>query len=107
MLLLWGFPDTIRGTDKHSVWVPTWMHLSFYIEFFRSGRNNIDIVPTMVTEELWVALSLVSASKPVLMRVAKKFITSGVTFTTTISYGSKDSTVLLFLMCKKCLINHK
>jgi hypothetical protein len=67
------------------------MHLSFYIRFIRSGRNNIDIVPTIITEELWVGLALVSASTPVLMRVAKKFTTSGMTLTTSMAYGSKDS----------------
>lgn len=73
------------------VWIPTWMHLSFYLRFMKSGRTNIDIVPTMVAEELWVALALVSASTPVLMRVAKKFTTSGIAFTTTRGYGSKLS----------------
>jgi hypothetical protein len=57
----------------------------------RSGRNNIDIVPTMITEELWVALALVSASTPVLMRVAKKFTGPGVTLNTTRGYGSKSN----------------
>jgi hypothetical protein len=56
----------------------------------RSGRNNIDIVPTMITEELWIALALVSASTPVLMRVAKKFTTSGMMVSTTRGYGSKS-----------------
>lgn len=73
------------------VWVPAWMHLSFYLRFMRKGRTNIDIVSTIVTEELWVALTLVCASTPVLMRVAKKFTTSGITLTTTREYGSKQS----------------
>lgn len=82
---------TIKRTDNDRIWIPIWMHLSLYIQFIRSGRNNIDIVPTMITEELWVALALVSASTPVLMRVAKKFTTSGMTLSTTMAYGSKGS----------------
>ncbi|KAF7511449.1 hypothetical protein GJ744_004638 [Endocarpon pusillum] len=73
------------------VWVPMWMHLAFYLRFLRSGRNNIDIVPTMITEELWVALALVLTSTPVLMRVAKKFTTSGITLSTSKAYGSRES----------------
>ena len=78
-------------TNKCSVWVPLWMHLSFYIQFDQSGRTNIDIVPTVVTEELWVALALVSASIPVLMRVAKKFTTCGIILSTTMQYGSRQT----------------
>lgn len=73
------------------VWIPAWLHLSAYIHFLRNGRNNIDIVPTMINEILWVGLALVSASTPVLMRVAKKFTTSGAIFTMSTGYGSKDS----------------
>jgi hypothetical protein len=80
-----------KTTDGYSVWVPLWMHLSFYIRFIRSGRPNIDIVPTIVMEELWLALALVSASTPVLMRVAKKFTTSGITISTTMQYGSRNA----------------
>ncbi len=68
------------------------MHLSLYIQFNRNGRTNIDIVPTMVSEELWAALALVSASTPVLMRVAKQFTTAGMEVATGLGYGSKDST---------------
>lgn len=67
------------------------MHLSLYLSFLQNGRTNIDIVPAIITEELWVGVALVSASTPVLMRVAKKFTTSGVTLTTSMAYGSKDS----------------
>jgi hypothetical protein len=77
--------------NNHSIWVPAWLHLSVYIEFHRNGRSNIDIVPTMINEMLWVALALVSASTPVLMRVAKKFTTSGITLTTSMAYASKES----------------
>ena len=44
----------------------------------RHGRTNIDLVPTIVIEEFWVCLALVSASVPALMRIAKKFTTMGV-----------------------------
>jgi hypothetical protein len=59
------------------------MHLSFYLGFIHHGRNNIDIVVTVAMEELWITLALVSASIPALMRLAKRFITSGVTVGTT------------------------
>lgn len=88
-VLLSSVPNTIKSTDIFRVWVPTWIHLSLYIKFIQRGRVNIDIVPTMVTEELWVALALVSASTPVLMRVAKKFTTFGMTLTTSMAYGSR------------------
>lgn len=67
------------------------MHLSLYIQFIRSGRPNIDIVPSIVMEELWLALALISSSTPVLMRVAKKFTTSGITISTTMQYGSRNT----------------
>lgn len=54
------------------------MHLAFYIQFMRIGRPNIDMVPIMVTEELWAALALVSASIPVVMRISKQFTTFGI-----------------------------
>src|ERR1700735_4892080 len=38
---------------------------------------------TVAMEELWVTLALVSASTPALMRLAKRFTTSGVTLGTT------------------------
>jgi hypothetical protein len=57
--------------------------LSFYLNFIKHGRDNIDIVPTVAMEELWVTLALVSASTPALMRLAKRFTTSGVTLGTT------------------------
>lgn len=86
-----SFPTMIKCTNSCRVWVPMWIHLAFYLRFLRSGRNNIDIVPAMITEELWVALALVSASTPVLMRVAKKFTTSGVILSTSKGYGSRES----------------
>jgi len=82
--------EMIRYTDNHSIWIPLWLHLSLYIQFMRTGRNNIDIVPTIITEEFWIALALVSASTPVLMRVAKKFTAPGVTLNTARGYGSKS-----------------
>jgi hypothetical protein len=57
--------------------------LSSYLGFIHHGRNNIDIVVTVAMEELWITLALVSASIPALMRLAKRFITSGVTVGTT------------------------
>jgi len=57
--------------------------LSSYLGFIKHGRDNIDIVVTVAMEELWVTLALVSASIPALMRLAKRFITSGVTVGTT------------------------
>ena len=86
-----SFPTMIKCTNSYRVWVPIWMHLAFYLRFSQSGRNNIDIVPTVITEELWVALALAAASTPVLMRVAKKFTTSGITLSTSMAYGSKGS----------------
>lgn len=81
----------IKNADGRRIWAPLWMHLSFYIQFIQSGRTNIDIVPTIITEELWVGIALVSASTPVLMRVAKRFTTSGVVLTTTNGYGSRET----------------
>lgn len=63
--------------------------MSFYLDFIRHGRDNIDIVSAVVMEELWVTLALVSASTPALMRLAKRFTTSGVTVGTT--YASSRS----------------
>jgi hypothetical protein len=74
----------LNDTDnKHRIWIPAFAHLSFYLNFIRHGRDNIDIVSTVAMEELWVTLSLVSASTPALMRLAKRFTTSGVTLGTT------------------------
>lgn len=41
----------------------------------------------MAAEEVWVALALVSSSVPVLMRVAKRFTTGGVAFTSGSRYA--------------------
>jgi hypothetical protein len=57
--------------------------LSSYLGFIHHGRNNIDIVVTVAMEEIWITLAFVSASIPALMRLAKRFITSGVTVGTT------------------------
>lgn len=81
-----GWCLKLDDTDnKCRIWIPTFMHLSFYLDFIRHGRNNIDIVPTVAMEELWVTLALVSASAPALMRLAKRFTTSGVTVGTTLA----------------------
>ncbi|KAJ9640432.1 hypothetical protein H2201_002520 [Coniosporium apollinis] len=80
------------------VWIPAWMHLSAYLTFLRHGRPNIDIVPTLVGEELWVALALASASVPVLMRVANKFTTTGVALGATIMSRSRETPVESFKM---------
>ena len=69
---------TKARADVCRVWIPAWLHLTFYIEFMRHGRPNIDFVATMITEILWVILSLISASIPTLMRIAKKFTTNAV-----------------------------
>lgn len=80
----------IKPLTECRVWIPAWLHLAIYIDFMRSGRTNVDIVPTMICEELWIALSLVSASIPVLLRIAKKFTTTGmVVGTTTVSRSTK------------------
>lgn len=73
-----GLCIRIGSTNVCRVWVPSWMHLAFYIQFMRIGRPNIDMVPIMATEELWAALALVSASIPVIMRISKQFTTLGV-----------------------------
>src|SRR5271155_331369 len=75
--------------NKCRIWIPAFAHLSFYLDFIRHGRDNIDIVSTVAMEELWVTLALVSASTPALMRLAKRFTTSGVTVGTT--YASSRS----------------
>lgn len=71
------------------IWVPAFLNLDFYIDFNRGGRTNIGIVPSIAMEQLWLTLALISASTPALMRIAKRFITSGVTLGTT--YGSSRS----------------
>jgi hypothetical protein len=71
------------------IWVPAFLNLDFYMDFNRGGRTNIGIVPSIAMEQLWLTLALVSASTPALMRIAKRFTTSGVTLGTT--YGSSRS----------------
>ncbi len=63
-----------------------------YISFMRHGRTNIDIVPTIVTEEFWLCAALVSASVPVLVRIAKKFTTSGIHLGNTTLHQSRSRT---------------
>jgi hypothetical protein len=58
------------------------MHLVFYTRFMLQGRDNIGLVPTIAMEILWVTLALISASTPALMRIAKRFTTTGVTVRT-------------------------
>jgi hypothetical protein len=70
------------------IWLSSWLHLSLFIDFIRHGRPNIDIVPTMITEDLWVASALISASIPTLVRIGMKFTTTGVTVNT-LRGGSK------------------
>ena|SRR2546423_4269615 len=80
----------LNDTDnKCRIWMPAFAHLSFYLDFIKHGRDNIDIVSTVAMEELWVTFALVSASIPTLMRIAKRFTTSGVTMGTT--YASNRS----------------
>jgi hypothetical protein len=70
-------------TDKICrIWIPEFMHVVFYARFSLNGRDNIDLVPVIAMEMLWVTLSLVSASMPALMRIAKRFTTTGVTVRT-------------------------
>ena len=52
------------------------------------GRTNIDIVTTIVIEEFWLCVALISASVPALMRIAKKFTTSGIHLGNTALYQS-------------------
>ncbi|KAI2006513.1 hypothetical protein LOZ50_003075 [Ophidiomyces ophidiicola] len=47
-----------------------------YRRFLQHGSDNIGIVSTIISEELWASVALVSTSIPVLMRVAKKFSVS-------------------------------
>lgn len=71
------------------IWIPAILHMVLYLDFMRNGSDNIDIVSTMVTEEFWAALALICASTPILMRVAKKFSTTGMVLGTTVAstYG--------------------
>lgn len=55
------------------------MHVVFYTRFILDGADNIGIVPTITMEMLWVASTLISASMPALVRIAKRFTTTGVT----------------------------
>jgi len=48
------------------------------------GRENIDIVPSIVSEEFWVAFAIICASTPILMRITKKFSTTGMVLGTTV-----------------------
>ena len=59
----------------------------FYTRFISSGVENIGIVPTVVMEDLWVALAIVTAATPTLMRIAKRFTTSGVTVGSQLDYS--------------------
>jgi hypothetical protein len=87
----------LNDTDnKCRIWIPAFAHLSFYLDFIRHGRDNIDIVSTVVMEELWVTLALVSASTPALMRLAKWFTTSGVTVGTTYESSRSGSRTKAF-----------
>ncbi|ERF75028.1 hypothetical protein EPUS_08842 [Endocarpon pusillum Z07020] len=71
------------------VWIPSVAHLVYFIRYIRHGRDIIDIVPTIVTEEIWVCTALTLSSAPVLMRVTKKFTTLGVQIAeSTIQQGS-------------------
>lgn len=60
------------------MWIPSVAHLVYFIRYIHHGRDIIDIVPTIVTEEIWVCTALILSSVPVLMRVTKKFTTLGV-----------------------------
>ncbi len=70
----------LHGVDckLRRIWVPLWLHASFYIPFLNSPTSGaIDIVPTVVTEELWAAIALISASLPLLVSDLAKLSTSG------------------------------
>lgn len=56
-----------------------------------SGRTSIGMVPPIILEEFWVCIALVAASVPALMRIAKKFTTSGIHLGNTAAYGSNRS----------------
>jgi hypothetical protein len=58
----------------------------------RHGRSNIDLVPTIVIEEFWLCLALFTASFPALMRIAKKFTTSGIHLGNTTLQQSRSRT---------------
>lgn len=71
------------------MWIPSICHLVYFIRYIGHGRDIIDIVPTIVTEEIWVCAALILSSVPVLMRVTKKFTTLGVQIAdSTIHQGS-------------------
>lgn len=67
------------------------MHVVFYTRVMVNGRDNIDLVPVIAMEMLWVTLALVSASTPALMRIAKRFTTTGVTVRTVHSTSKSQS----------------
>ena len=81
----------IKSANRNRIWVPLWIHLAFYIQFTHTGRTNIDIVSTIVIEDLWVAFALVSASVPLFLRVGKEFTTSGVVLGTATASRSKET----------------
>jgi hypothetical protein len=58
------------------------MHVVFYTRFILDGADNIGIVHTIAMEMPWVASTLISASMPALVRIAKRFATTGVTMRT-------------------------
>jgi hypothetical protein len=58
----------------------------------RHGRTNIDMVPTIVIEEFWLCVALFTASFPAIMRIAKKFTTSGIHLGNTTLQQSRSRT---------------
>ena len=76
-------------TNKCRLWIPAFVHLVVYLNFIRHGRDNIDIIPAMCLEEVWITLTLILVAIPCLMRLAKRFTTTGVALGTV--YGSSRS----------------
>ena len=60
------------------MWIPSIVHRVYFIRYIDHGRDIIEIVPTIVTEQFWVCVALNLSSVPVLMRITKKFTTLGV-----------------------------
>jgi len=73
---------TVAFLCRLIVWIPIFLHAALYIDFIRTATSSIQIVPTMVSEELWAAFSIVSASIPLIMSDVRKFSTSGMSLGT-------------------------
>jgi hypothetical protein len=67
-------------------------HLSYLIQYINHGSSLVDIVPTVVIEEFWICSALILSAIPVIMRIARKFTTLGVSISTnTVANPSSQS----------------